>query len=187
MSLIQSLSPRTQTLTTPKPPSALTKGSEGSNYLYLPLLSDFGTSFLQTHLLGVDASISPYFLYFWSRAALIAHIDTLIMQSFQPVARSISCRQLPRCLSRRAQRCFHGSANLQSGHSRWSTIKHDKGKNDALKNKQRSVFAQEIATCSKRESLVRHLFLPNSHIILASATTSIPAIQPSIVLRKASY
>lgn len=38
---------------------------------------------------------------------------------------------------------------LQSGHSRWSTIKHDKGKNDAAKNKQRSIFASEIASTSK--------------------------------------
>lgn len=37
-----------------------------------------------------------------------------------------------------------------SGHNRWSKIKHDKGKNDALKNRQRSVFAQEIATASKQ-------------------------------------
>ena len=36
-----------------------------------------------------------------------------------------------------------------SGHNRWSKIKHDKGKVDALKNRQRSIFAHEIATCSK--------------------------------------
>lgn len=51
------------------------------------------------------------------------------------------------------QRCqsrsFAASTPLQSGHSRWSKIKHDKGKNDALKNRQRSIFAQEIATASK--------------------------------------
>ncbi|KAL2351406.1 transcriptional regulator-domain-containing protein [Cryomyces antarcticus] len=50
--------------------------------------------------------------------------------------------------------CQHGqrfstSAPLQSGHSRWSTIKHDKGKNDAIKNKQRSIHAHEIAQASK--------------------------------------
>ncbi|KAF4556717.1 Transcriptional regulator-like protein [Elsinoe fawcettii] len=33
--------------------------------------------------------------------------------------------------------------------TRWSTIKHDKAKNDASKNKQRSQFAHEIATASK--------------------------------------
>ena len=38
---------------------------------------------------------------------------------------------------------------MQSGHNRWSKIKHDKGKNDAAKNRQRSAFAQEIATTSR--------------------------------------
>ncbi|TKA71829.1 hypothetical protein B0A49_06172, partial [Cryomyces minteri] len=52
------------------------------------------------------------------------------------------------------RRCQHGqrfstSAPLQSGHSRWSTIKHDKGKNDAIKNKQRSIHAHEISQASK--------------------------------------
>ncbi|KAI9711277.1 MAG: hypothetical protein M1820_002264 [Bogoriella megaspora] len=41
------------------------------------------------------------------------------------------------------------SGALWSGHSRWSTIKHDKGKNDAAKNKQRTVLAAEIALASK--------------------------------------
>ncbi|KAI9677671.1 MAG: hypothetical protein M1817_006626 [Caeruleum heppii] len=36
-----------------------------------------------------------------------------------------------------------------SGHNRWSTIKHDKGKNDALKNKQRSVLSQELMQISR--------------------------------------
>ncbi|KAK4550854.1 hypothetical protein LTR36_000434 [Oleoguttula mirabilis] len=41
------------------------------------------------------------------------------------------------------------TATLRSGHNRWSKIKHDKGKADAVKNRQRSIFAQEIATASK--------------------------------------
>lgn len=71
------------------------------------------------------------------------------MQSFQSLARP--CRHTCRCLSRRATtiRNFHETAASQSGHSRWSTIKHDKAKADASKNKARSVFAQEIATASK--------------------------------------
>ncbi|EME47538.1 hypothetical protein DOTSEDRAFT_117673, partial [Dothistroma septosporum NZE10] len=36
-----------------------------------------------------------------------------------------------------------------SGHSRWSKIKHEKAKVDAGKNKQRSIFAQELATASR--------------------------------------
>lgn len=71
------------------------------------------------------------------------------MQSVQSLAPS--CRQGYRCLSRRATqiRSFHHTPAAESGHSRWSTIKHDKAKADATKNKQRSVFAQEIATASK--------------------------------------
>ncbi|KAK3115506.1 hypothetical protein LTR53_005082 [Teratosphaeriaceae sp. CCFEE 6253] len=46
-------------------------------------------------------------------------------------------------------RCLSTSATLASGHNRWSKIKHDKGKADATKNKQRSIFSQEIALASK--------------------------------------
>ncbi|KAI9837168.1 MAG: hypothetical protein M1838_004891 [Thelocarpon superellum] len=38
---------------------------------------------------------------------------------------------------------------LASGHSRWSTIKHDKGKNDAAKNRQRSALSQELMLASR--------------------------------------
>ncbi|KAL1640497.1 hypothetical protein SLS58_006847 [Diplodia intermedia] len=41
------------------------------------------------------------------------------------------------------------STRLQSGHSKWATIKHDKAKNDAAKNKQRSVFSHEIILACK--------------------------------------
>lgn len=46
-------------------------------------------------------------------------------------------------------RGFATSTFLQSGHSRWSKIKHDKAKVDAGKNRQRSIFAHEIATASR--------------------------------------
>jgi YebC/PmpR family DNA-binding regulatory protein len=38
---------------------------------------------------------------------------------------------------------------LLSGHNRWSKIKHDKGKADASKNKQRSTLAKELTLASK--------------------------------------
>ncbi|KAI4791138.1 YebC-like protein, partial [Aureobasidium sp. EXF-8845] len=71
------------------------------------------------------------------------------MQSHQSLARP--CRHAYRCLSRRpnTSRSFHQAATCQSGHSRWSKIKHDKAKVDSSKNKARSIFAQEIATASK--------------------------------------
>ncbi|EON61561.1 hypothetical protein W97_00776 [Coniosporium apollinis CBS 100218] len=53
------------------------------------------------------------------------------------------------CQLCRKPRAFSTRTSLQSGHSKWATIKHDKGKNDAAKNKQRSVFSHEIANASK--------------------------------------
>ncbi|KAF1810300.1 YebC-like protein [Eremomyces bilateralis CBS 781.70] len=47
------------------------------------------------------------------------------------------------------KRYFCYSPQFNSGHSRWATIRHDKGKNDAAKNKQRNVFAKEIELASK--------------------------------------
>jgi hypothetical protein len=47
-------------------------------------------------------------------------------------------------------RClFSTTSTLQSGHSRWSKIKHDKGKADANKGSQRTSLSREIALASK--------------------------------------
>ncbi|CAK1361768.1 putative transcriptional regulatory protein [Cercospora beticola] len=46
-------------------------------------------------------------------------------------------------------RSFTASSLQSSGHNRWSKIQHDKAKVDARKNKQRSIFAAEIALASK--------------------------------------
>ncbi|KAL3425846.1 DUF28 domain-containing protein [Phlyctema vagabunda] len=48
-------------------------------------------------------------------------------------------------------RCMRFSTTTiaQSGHNRWSKIKHDKGSADAKKNAQRSVLAHEITLCSR--------------------------------------
>ncbi|KAK4505400.1 hypothetical protein PRZ48_003363 [Zasmidium cellare] len=58
-------------------------------------------------------------------------------------------RNIPFICQRCRIRSFTTSIPLQSGHNRWSKIKHDKAKADAGKNRQRSIFAQEIATASK--------------------------------------
>lgn len=63
------------------------------------------------------------------------------LRSFAPQA----CSVCPRCL------CFSTSAVSQSGHNRWSKIKHDKGQVDAKKNAARSLFARDIALASKRK------------------------------------
>ncbi|SLM38853.1 YebC-like [Lasallia pustulata] len=57
--------------------------------------------------------------------------------------------QLPYLLAICGCRYLTCSSPLLSGHSRWSKIKHDKGNEDAKKNKQRSVLAQEIALASR--------------------------------------
>lgn len=55
----------------------------------------------------------------------------------------------PRCIYFTPSRSFSRLAALQSGHNRWSKIRHDKTKNDMGKNKQRNLLANEIATSSK--------------------------------------
>jgi YebC/PmpR family DNA-binding regulatory protein len=49
----------------------------------------------------------------------------------------------------RDYRLFTTNHSNKSGHNRWSKIKHDKGKKDAAKHRERSVFSQEIYTASK--------------------------------------
>ncbi|KAI9802829.1 MAG: hypothetical protein M1833_001428 [Piccolia ochrophora] len=49
----------------------------------------------------------------------------------------------PRC------RHFTTSSEWWSGHNRWSKIKHDKGKNDARREKQRSALARELTQASQ--------------------------------------
>ncbi|DAA76667.1 TPA_exp: Uncharacterized protein A8136_7344 [Trichophyton benhamiae CBS 112371] len=46
-------------------------------------------------------------------------------------------------------RYISSSQILQSGHNRWSTIRHDKGKNDAAKSKERQIFSKDIIQASK--------------------------------------
>ena len=55
-------------------------------------------------------------------------------------------------------RQFSRSGPLSSGHNRWSTIKHDKGKNDMFKNKQHSILSQELMQASRRMYLQPHSF-----------------------------
>jgi hypothetical protein len=62
------------------------------------------------------------------------------VRPFPPLTESICSK----CL-------FSTTSTVQSGHNRWSKIKHDKGKADANKNAQRSSFSREIALCSKSE------------------------------------
>jgi len=64
-------------------------------------------------------------------------------------------------------RHFATTSRTQSGHSRWSTIKHDKGKADQVKNKQRTIFSKDISNASKF-----HGPDPNTNNLLALAITN---------------
>jgi hypothetical protein len=57
--------------------------------------------------------------------------------------------------------CLQFSTTLaaQSGHNRWSKIKHDKGAVDAKKNVQRSEFSRLIAFASKSQTSLYFVLL----------------------------
>jgi transcriptional/translational regulatory protein YebC/TACO1 len=58
-------------------------------------------------------------------------------------------------------RTFSSSTVFLSGHSKWSTIKHDKAKNDKAKSKERQMMSKEIASATqcKRQSTFMSLIL----------------------------
>lgn len=65
-------------------------------------------------------------------------------RSFLRFWRTVDSTSCPKCT-----RTFATTPATFSGHSRWSTIKHDKGKADAVKNKQRTIFSKDISNASK--------------------------------------
>jgi hypothetical protein len=83
--------------------------------------------------------------------------STLLVNTMAAFSRGLVLRQLVpiQTSSYICARCagLSTSGALASGHNRWSKIKHEKGAVDAKKNKQRSIFAHEIATASKCQSL----------------------------------
>ncbi|KAI9786946.1 MAG: hypothetical protein M1839_005177 [Geoglossum umbratile] len=70
------------------------------------------------------------------------------MQSTSTLLRGATRRQSKIC-GWFCGRCLSTTSRVASGHNRWSTIKHDKGKNDSQKNKLRSVLAKELTLASK--------------------------------------
>lgn len=65
------------------------------------------------------------------------------------LVRSLKPFNIPQICLACHTRGLHAITIRLSGHNRWSKIRHDKGRNDAAKNRQRSVFAQEITTASR--------------------------------------
>lgn len=46
-------------------------------------------------------------------------------------------------------RYFSTSSAILSGHNKWSTIKHDKAKNDKAKSRERQIMGKEIASATQ--------------------------------------
>ena len=80
-------------------------------------------------------------IIFFSIALTNHYYTCMSLKHLYPVHRLIQ--------SGRAARYFSISTALGSGHSRWSKIKHDKGKADALKGDARSDIARQIVRASK--------------------------------------
>ncbi|KAH7125619.1 transcriptional regulator-domain-containing protein [Dendryphion nanum] len=60
-------------------------------------------------------------------------------------AQKLTVRNQPKCHAR----SFSSASAVWSGHSKWASIKHDKGKNDAAKSKQRSQMTKDITNAVK--------------------------------------
>ncbi|KAH6642700.1 transcriptional regulator-domain-containing protein [Boeremia exigua] len=69
------------------------------------------------------------------------------------VRATLSLGGAAQCACRRASRpqmrCLSSTPSFLSGHSKWSSIKHDKAKNDAGKSKQRSLMTRDITIAVK--------------------------------------
>ena len=63
-----------------------------------------------------------------------------------------------------ACRAFSLSAADRSGHSRWSTIKHDKAKNDKAKSKERGILTQELINSSQCEFKKKKTFVKKKKV-----------------------
>ncbi|KAI5296535.1 hypothetical protein KEM52_000718 [Ascosphaera acerosa] len=86
----------------------------------------------------------------------MASTSRLLVKAIWPAARPPSSSSLAR-LGRASTgapspaRCWFGSTvPAQSGHSKWSTIKHDKAKNDKAKSRERSLISKDIIAASKQ-------------------------------------
>lgn len=52
-------------------------------------------------------------------------------------------------------RAFTSTARRQSGHNKWSKIRHDKAANDAKKTNKRTEVTRALTVCSRRASIAR--------------------------------
>lgn len=87
--------------------------------------------------------------------------SSLSLSSARASVSWLACRQASSSSSpaqhqllRGQRRGLHGTALLRSGHNRWSSIKHDKAKNDKNKSKERSMISRDIIAASRRKFCV---------------------------------
>ncbi|KAF2647447.1 YebC-like protein [Lophiostoma macrostomum CBS 122681] len=76
-----------------------------------------------------------------------------ILDSFVTCSRHRVARPRPKCqyeqTLRSQARSFSSSPAASSGHSKWSSIKHDKGKKDAATSKARAIMVKDISNAVK--------------------------------------
>ena len=78
------------------------------------------------------------------------------------------------------------SSTLLSGHSRWSKIKHDKGKVDGVKTRQRSNLAKELTNASKGKQTKSLMLLGSRCAHEISASGADPALNTRLAVLVAS-
>lgn len=69
---------------------------------------------------------------------------------FRPLPPLTRSTTLSSSICAQCRRGFVTSAILESGHNKWSKIRHDKAANDLKKNATRTLFAKNITLYSKR-------------------------------------
>ena len=88
--------------------------------------------------------------------------------------RLLSCSRPTRVYQNHIHQRFSTTPTPFSGHNRWSKIKHDKAKADASRNRQRSLFANEIALASRLHGPDPALNSRLAEIIALAKKESIP-------------
>lgn len=104
------------------------------------------------------------------------------------VALARSWRNYSNVNLRSSARHFSTSRAVWSGHNKWSTIKHAKGKNDAVKNKERSNFSHEISLASKCQLLLAfdNIPLADAFLVYGPDPTTNPRLALAITAAKKS-
>ena len=94
----------------------------------------------------------PFYFSFCTHLETLPRVVTIPMASLSLCMRQLA-RRVPAAHPRAlCCRCFSSAPPLQSGHNKWSKIKHDKAAADAKMSQRRIYFSRNIAILSKRAS-----------------------------------